>query len=176
MSLLRTRIRLYPSEGDTFWFYGLAAQELEDELALATYRRDLEQALARLHPDLRPLDFAAAGFAMLGDQNRAQELMSRGMTRDCEPLEGPNADNCVAWYLAMGGSDLEDALALVTSAVTAEPDRADFQDTLAVVHLVRGEHHLAHEPALLAARLRPDVVYHLWQADRIGRSEGPENR
>ena len=62
------------------------------------------------------------------------------------------------------------------AAVTAEPDRADFQDTLAVVHLVRGEPELAREPALLAARLRPDVVYHLWQADRIGRSTGTAPR
>ncbi len=176
VSLLRTRVRLYPSEGDTLWFYGLAAGELQDDLALETYRVDLEQALARLHPDLRPLDFAAAGFAMLGDQDRAQELMTLGLARDCEALEGPSADNCVAWYQAMGGTELESALARVRSAVAAEPDRADFQDTLAVVHLVRGEDELARPPARLAARLRPDVVYHLWQADRIDRPAAAEKR
>ncbi len=176
VSLLRTRIRLYPSEGDTFWFYGLAASELGDDLALETYRVDLERALERLHPDLRPLDFAAAGYALLGDQDQAEALMNQGLERDCAELEGPSADNCVAWYQAMGGSNLEEALALVTAAVTAEPHRADFQDTLAVVHLVRGEDELARGPARLAARLRPDVVYHLWQADRIDRPTGSEPR
>ncbi len=174
LSFLRTRIRLYPSEGDTFWFYGMAAAELEDDLALDTYRIDLDQALERLHPDLRPLDFAAAGYAMLGDDQRATELMNLGLARDCDGLEGPSADNCVAWYHAMAGSDLESALARATAAVEAEPHRADFRDTLAVVHLVRGESEFARAAAHLAARLRPDVMYHLWQVDRIDRLAGTE--
>jgi tetratricopeptide (TPR) repeat protein len=176
LSLLRTRIRLYPTEGDTFWFYGLAASELDDELALETYRADLEAALARLHPDLRPLDFAAAGFTMLGDHDRAQQLMSLGLARDCSDLVGASADNCVAWYHAMAGGNLDTALKRVTAAIEAEPNRADFQDTLAVVHLVRGEEDLALPAARIAARLAPDVIYHLWQADRIDRAAGSENR
>ncbi len=168
LAYLRTRIRLYPSEGDTFWFYGLATAELREPLALDTYRVDLEQALGRLHPDLRPLDFAAAGYAMLGDSDQARELMEAGLDRDCKDLEGPTADNCVAWYHAMAGAELSTALARSQAAVEAEPDRADFQDTLAVVHLVRGELDEAQRPASAAVRLRPDDIYHLWQADRIG--------
>ncbi len=172
LALLRTRVRLYPSEGDTFWFYGLAASQLQEPLALDTFRVDLEHALERLHPDVQPLDFAAAAYALLGEADRARELMERGMDRDCKDLEGPSADNCIAWYQAMAGAELTTALARSQAAVEAEPARAEFQDTLAVVHLARGEPEQARLPASTAAWLRPDDIYHLWQADRIGREEG----
>lgn len=56
----------------------------------------------------------------------------------------PGAKNDLAWLLAETGADLDRAVTLAQEASRAEPDNADFIDTLGYVYLRKG----LHEPAL----------------------------
>jgi hypothetical protein len=69
--------------------------------------------------------------------------------------------------MALAGQGSEEALELVQQALETEGPRADFLDTLAVVHLVRKEYAQAAEASLQAAELSPERFYHLWQAERM---------
>ena len=163
---LRRRLSLYPSDGETLWFYAMLA--LDDTSVIPTFLADAERAMERLHPEGRPLDFLVASYHLVGAEASAEGLMAEGIERDCEDLEKePSRFNCMAWYQAMGGQHDDDSLELIQKAVDAEANRPDFLDTLAMVYLVRGEFDEAAEAALLAARLNPDRFYHLWQAERI---------
>lgn len=163
---LRLRLSLYPSDGEALWFYAMLAAD--DEGVVATFQADAQRAMARLHPEGRPLDFLMASYRLVGAEGLAEGLMDEGIARDCEDLDREaSRDNCVAWYQAMGGAHDDASLALIQGAVDAEANRPDFLDTLAMVHLVRGELDQAAEAALMAARLNPDRFYHLWQAERI---------
>ena len=122
----------------------------------------------RLHPDMLPLDFAAAVYLLLGEKEQSLKLMAEGIDRDCkDATPEPEKANCEAWYKAMANQDLDTALQLVDAALAEDPHRPDFLDTKAVVHLQRGEIRLAKESAREAVRLSPADVYHLWQLDRI---------
>ncbi len=163
---LRRRLSLYPSDGEALWFYAMLANH--DDGVVTTFLADAERAMGRLHPEGRPLDFLVASYHLVGAESSAEGLMAEGIERDCEDLEEePSRFNCMAWYQAMGGQHSEDSLELIQKALDAEANRPDFLDTLAMVHLVRGEFDEAAEAALLAARLNPDRFYHLWQAERI---------
>ena len=163
---LRTRLALYPSDGEALWFYAMLVAEREELDAAATFERDAAAAMRRLHRESRPLDFLMASLALVGAD--VEGLHDEGVERDCQPIEeGPSQDNCLAWYAAMSGLRDDDSLALIESAVAEEANRSDFLDTLAMVHLARGEHQEAADAALLAARITPDRFYHLWQAERI---------
>jgi len=173
---LRRRLQLYPTDGTSLWFFALLAQELSDgadgDGLMATARSDLDSTWTRLHDENRPLDFLMATARILGDEERVTELLDAGLTRDCEPLgESPDGEaseqNCTAWFLALAGRDLDEATALIEGAVAADPDRSDFLDTLAITRLEAGDSAAAAEAAEEAARLAPDVIYHLWQAQRI---------
>ncbi len=166
LSHLRRRLTLYPSDGEALWFYAMLVAELDEDSSRATFRRDADQAMARLHAEARPLDFLMASLAMAGEDTG--ELRSEGEQRDCAAIEDEaSRNNCMAWYAAMAGSSDDEALDLIQAAVKAEANRADFLDTLAMVHLVRGELDEAAQASLEAAQLSPDRFYHLWQAERI---------
>ncbi len=161
---VRRLLELHPSNGFALWFYRHVA-DCSQELDML--RSDLESAMARLHPDDRPLDFLLAGYLALGEDEQVQALWSEGMQKDCEPLEdGPSRDNCVAWYGAMADQDLDSALELSLRANQQAPHRSDYLDTLAMVHMRRGELEEAQRAALQALRLNPDDIYLLWQVDR----------
>lgn len=165
LALVRRLVQLYPTEGKFLWYYSTL---VTTDAEVATLRADLDAAIGRLHPDLRPLDFLVAAHHALGDEERALALFAEGLERDCAPApEGSGKDNCTAWYLALSGQDLDRALTLVDGALGESGPRADYLDTKAVVHMARGELELAYEAALAAARLMPDDVYMLWQAERI---------
>ena len=169
---LRRELTLYPTDGPALWFYGLTATAGlppgRAELLVETLRHDLDQTWDRLHPENRPLDFMMAVAHLLGDEDRTGELLALGLERDCEAQEeAPSRQNCTAWYYALAGRQLDEAAALIEAAVAAEPMRADFLDTLAVVHLARGEIQAAVEAAERAARRAPGDIYNLWQAERI---------
>jgi len=86
----------------------------------------------------------------------------------CEPMSpGPDRDNCTAWYLALANRRLDDALARIGRALDETGERPDYLDTKAMVHLARQEYAEARRAARHAARLSPDDVYMLWQAERI---------
>jgi len=163
---LRTRLSLYPSDGEAMWFYAMLVSDQEELAAVSTFERDAKAAMGRLHRESQPLDFLMASLALVDAD--IDGLHDRGVARDCAEIdEGPSQDNCLAWYAAMAGEEESHALELIESAVAAESHRSDFLDTLAMVHLAHGDLDAAAEAALLAARITPDRFYHLWQAERI---------
>lgn len=164
LSKLRSLVQLYPLEGKYLWFYAqlLHTQDIE------TFRSDMGRAVERLHPGHRPIDFLVGAATLLGDEERAQSLMQEGIDRDCS-FDGhqPSIDNCVAWYWTLANHRLDDALDRVMGALDSDGNRSEYLDTLAMVHLARGELQEAHDAALSAARLSPEDPYMLWQAERL---------
>jgi uncharacterized protein HemY len=133
-----------------------------------TFKVDMDDAMGRLHREDRPLDYLVHAYHLLGDQPTALDLMRQGLERDCEKEPDPaSKENCEAWYYAMAGTEPDKALQLIDHALATEGDRSDFLDTKAMVHLSRGEYDKARDSAVAAARLSPDEVYMLWQAERI---------
>lgn len=163
MAHLRKLLQLYPFGGEFLWFYSLL---LDDEREAETFRQDMQRAMGRLHPDRRPLDFLVAAHRALGEDHEALSLMRRGMDRHCDALDGPERENCRAWFRAMAGHQLDHALDDIDRALAAEGPRSDFLDTKAMVHLARGELVQAHAAAREAAKLSPEDVYMLWQVER----------
>ena len=169
MARIRRLIQLYPSVGPFLWFYSTLVEE-EDR---GTFRHDLAAAMERLHPRHRPVDFLMAAHRSLGDGDIVKQLRDTGIERDCEATTSTTSrDNCLAWYWALSGYQTEAALRRIERALDSEGARSDFLDTKAMVHLARGELEAAYEAALAAARLSPDDIYMLWQAERIGEMSG----
>ncbi len=165
MAHIRKLLELYPGGGPYLWFYAML---LESELDTETFRLDLRRAMSRLHPHSRPFDFLVAAHAILGDEPQVDRWLAEGLAQHCEPMAtGPEQDNCTAWYLALASRRLDDALVRIDRALDKTGERADFLDTKAMVHLAREEYDEARRAARRAARLSPDDVYMLWQAERI---------
>ncbi len=161
----RRLLEVLPSSGFAIWFYQHLVQGPAE---LGTFERDLEVAMARLHPNDRPLDFLMAAYLRLGQPEQALALLPQGLERDCEPLDpGSSRSNCQAWYRAMAGVELEQALQDSLEANHESPHRSDYLDTLAMVHWRRGELEQAVETATLARRHSPSDVYLAWQAERF---------
>ena len=172
-SHLRQRLQLYPSDGFALWAYGLLVTDNPD--FRDTFHADMERAMGRLHPGSRPLDFQAAGLHLLGRGAEAGEAVAKGLERDCAAAEEEASRlNCVAWYHAMANLELERSLGQVQSALEMDPDRSDFLDTLAVLRLANGDKEGALESARRAALLSPDMLYHLWQFERIRKLQAEE--
>jgi Flp pilus assembly protein TadD len=100
-------------------------------------------------------------------------LMEEGRRRDCGESSTPGTNktisqsNCQAWYQALAHTELEQARELIDAALLAEPHRAEYLDTLAVVLEAQGEMDGARRAAHQAAQIVPDDVYLLWQAYRL---------
>ncbi|MFT5583681.1 MAG: Flp pilus assembly protein TadD [Cognaticolwellia sp.] len=166
LAYLRQQLSYYPSDGEALWFYATLVSDLSD--FEPTFRADLERAMGRLHPEGRPVDFLAAAWGLLGEPEKAEDLLLGRVESDCLVLKQESSQqNCKAWYMAMAGQGSDEALELVQEALAAEGPRADFLDTLAVVHLVRKEYAQAAQAAQQAAELAPERFYHLWQAERM---------
>lgn len=165
MAHVRKLLQHYPFGGHLLWFY---AQLLETDGDRSTFRADMDHAMARLHPDARPFDFLVAANRILGDEAQTLAYREQGLAEHCAIMKaGPSAENCRAWYDALAGVDLDKALERIDHALAEEGDRSDFLDTKAMVHLARHEPEQAKSAALQAARMSPDDVYMLWQAERI---------
>jgi len=165
MAHIRKLLQLYPFAGEFLWFYALL---IEDPEEAATFRRDMADAMGRLHPGRRPVDFLVAAHHALGDQEQAIALMQEGVTSQCEDLEeSASRDNCLAWFYSLAGVHLDEALTRIDRALAKSGDRPDYLDTKAMVHLSRREYGPAYDAAVSAARLSPDDVYMLWQAERL---------
>jgi tetratricopeptide (TPR) repeat protein len=167
---VRKLLKLYPGGGTVLWFYAML---LESDADKEMFRADLDAAMARLHPDMRPFDFLVASHHILGDEDDVKRMFDVGKRAHCDPMPpSPEHDNCMAWYEALAHVDLDDALRRIDSALEKSGDRPDFLDTKAMVHLARGESESAVASALEAARLSPDDVYMVWQAERIAEIAG----
>ena len=166
MAHVRKLLQLYPFGGEFLWFYSLLI-EAPDEAE--TFRRDMSDAMARLHPQRRPVDFLVAAHHALGDQDQALALMREGVESQCAPIEDDAShDNCLAWFYSLAGVHGDEALMRIERALAQTGDRPDYLDTKAMVHLARREFPQAHQAAVAAARMSPDDVYMLWQAERLG--------
>lgn len=164
IATLRQLLNAYPLGGQAMWLYGLVASP-EDE---GTLLADLDKAIARLHPDMRPLDFVGAAAMAIGETERAHAALAEGRARDCAPLRrGVERDNCEAWYLALGLEDLDGAQARIDRALKAEPRNTAWLDTAGVVARARGEVDVALKYATDAAWLDPWDPYLLWQRERL---------
>ena len=162
---VRKLLQLYPGGGPYLWFYSMLV-ESEDEIEM--FRADLDAAMHRLHPFTKPFDFLVGAHRVLEDQASVNRWLEEGLEAHCEPMRRhPNKDNCMAWYYAMAGMRPDAALRHIDQALEKTGERADFLDTKAMVHLSRGEFQQAETAANAAARLSPDDVYMLWQAERI---------
>ncbi len=166
MAHVRKLLRLYPYRGEFLWFYAMLVQGEQDA---DTFRSDMQGAMARLHPGMQPIDFQVAAHHTIGEDDLAAELMQRGVDDMCSalPESSTDYDNCLAWFYALAGVRPDDALRRIERAIDQTGERSDYLDTKAMVHLSRGELELATESAWAAARLSPDDVYMLWQAERI---------
>jgi tetratricopeptide (TPR) repeat protein len=165
MAHIRKLLKLYPGGGPYLWFYAML---VEGEGDRETFRVDVDSAMERLHPGHRPLDFLVAAHRALGDQQALRTALDEGLEAHCAPMpESPDRDNCYAWYYALAGVELDQALARIERALALSGERSDFLDTRAMVHLARKEFDQALTAAHGAARLAPDDVYMLWQAERI---------
>lgn len=165
ISHIRELLHLYPAGGPYLWFYAMLLETPQEQ---EMYRSDLQAAMDRLHPFTLPYDFLVGAHRALDDPEQASKWLERGLEAHCDPMPAaPTRDNCVAWYFAMSGTKLDAALKHIDQALRDGGDSAAFLDTKAMVHLSRGEFDLAESAALAAARLSPDDVYMLWQAERI---------
>lgn len=164
ITTLRDLLNAYPMGGQAIWLYGLVAGK-ED---VGTYLADVDRALGRLHPDMKPLDFVGAGMRALGEADRARTALAEGRKRDCDTLKrGADRDNCEAWYLALGGDDLDGAQRRIDAALAKEPKNAAYLDTAMNVALARGDRTAALRFATEAAWLAPWDPYLLWQRGRL---------
>ncbi len=165
MTHLRKLLQLYPFGGTILWFY---AQLCESEGDRETLERDMAEAFARLHPGDVPRDFEIAVLHRLGDKERTRHRLDAAREELCGPIgSSAEADNCVAWLLALAHEDLDEAAQRIARALTSSGPRSDFLDTAAMVHFARGDLDHAAERAREAASLAPSDVYMLWQAERL---------
>jgi tetratricopeptide (TPR) repeat protein len=168
---LRRLLNLNPSLGYAQWLYTSVTDDQVREQLVAS---DLNRAQQRLHPGDEPLDFLAAAWNSLGDLERSNKLMERGLERDCGRANAETSQqNCVAWYQAMGFHELTEARGLIEKALISEPNRPEFMDTMAVVLEAQGELSAARAMAWQAALHSPDDVYLFMQALRLGEPGHP---
>lgn len=168
---LRRLLNLNPSLGYAQWLYTSVTDDQVREQLVAS---DLNRAQQRLHPGDEPLDFLAAAWNSLGDLERSNKLMERGLERDCGRANAERSQqNCVAWYQAMGFHELTEARGLIEKALISEPNRPEFMDTMAVVLEAQGELSAARAMAWQAALHSPDDVYLFMQALRLGEPGHP---
>lgn len=161
----RRLLELHPAGGVATWMYARQVVGTESE---ALFRRDADRALSRLHPGDGPLDFLAASYHLLAEDDRSDALMQAGRGRDCSVArEVASRSNCEAWYRALAGRELPEARAAIDAALVDHPHRTEFLDTKAVVLEAQGELGAARDAAWHAASLAPDDVYLLWQAARL---------
>jgi len=162
---VRRLLELYPLSGFSLWFYTALAQTPEERAML---KADLERAVSRVHREDVPRDFAMHAWRVLGETQKAKDLLAEGLQEDCATLDKPPSKaNCEAWYSGLAGVDLDRALDLSRQANVAAPNRSDYLDTLALLLHERGDLDGALEKATMAARLSSEDIYLLWQVDRL---------
>ncbi|MCB9663555.1 MAG: aspartyl protease family protein [Alphaproteobacteria bacterium] len=175
LALARAATLADPTDGLALRVYAALASPAD----LPTLDADLARVLERSHPSLRPLDALAAAAARLGDTSRAAAWRAEGVARDCAGHDA-DADNCRAWYAACAGIDLDTALADVRRALARGGTTASRLDTLAAVHVARGEAQEALAPAQEAVRRAPGHAAIRWTwawiARRLGATPAAEVR
>jgi tetratricopeptide (TPR) repeat protein len=151
---------LVKAPGDSLTFTSLG----DAYVAAGDSRSAIQQYEAALKADRS--NVAAA--LRLGDRWHAAGQTARALEYYRAALsaapEDPIASNNVAWLLAEDGKQLDEALRLATTAVTASSTYVDAYDTKGWIHFRRGEFKQAIESLKKAKELskgRPDISAHL---------------
>ena len=163
-----------PQDGDYFIFVGdLYQRKGQMDLAIASFQN--AQRLAPNDP-VAP-DHMASAFAQM---ERYAEAI--GAERQSFKLraDSPAVMNSLAWYLAMAGTNLDEAAKFARQAVEKEPGNPSFADTLGMVYLKSRKLNEAQQffqGAVRKASEQPDLP----QAPRLGMdptraSPGSQNR
>jgi Flp pilus assembly protein TadD len=161
----RRLMELYPNGGVAPWFY---ASQVKGTPQAELWKMDATRAVGRLHPGDGALDFYGAGWHHVGEPATAHRLIDTGRARDCKRArEETSRANCEAWYSALRRDALNEARKQVEGALAVHPSRSEYLDTLAMVAEAQGDLASAQSAALKAARLSPDDIYLLWQAERL---------
>ncbi|MEC9391046.1 MAG: aspartyl protease family protein [Myxococcota bacterium] len=165
MTHLRNMIANDPVQGFPQWLYAQVA-DTDDRLILAAH--DLRTAQARVSADRAPFDFAAGAWFAVGNTAEAESSWKQGISRDCDRARTEQSrDNCLAWYQVLIGKDLADAEAKVRSALSLDPNRSEYLDTLAMVLEAQGRASEARDASWKAALQQPGDVYLIAQALRL---------
>lgn len=153
----------------------VAAREARN-LDLATVYLDrLERITTEESEGIRPIDVIAERAILAERRNNIPE-MERHFRRVLE-LDPNNhfAMNYMAYTFADRGIRLDEALDLITRAITFEPENSAYLDTLGWVHYMRGEFAKAYEFISKAAEIGPpheEIFENLGDvADALGRHE-----
>lgn len=169
---LRRMVQTIPKSGYPQWLYARFA-DTSDRRSLAAH--DLKLAEDKVHPSDRPFDFAAGAWAIIGDRDRSQELLQKGLQRDCANARSdPSRDNCTAWYQVLAGASPDEAEALVRGALATQPNRSEYLDTLAMILEAQGRITEARKTSWLAALQQPTDAYLVTQALRLQHAAKPQ--
>ena len=167
MTHLRTMITRDPAQGFPQWLYAQVA-DTDDRVTLAAH--DLRTAGQRIAADRAPYDFAAGAWHAIGDNAEAELNWKAGVSRDCDRARSQQSrDNCMAWYQVLIGRDLAGAEEKVRSALSTDPNRSEYLDTLAMVLEAQGRASEARDASWQAALQQPSDVYLITQALRLNR-------
>lgn len=164
LSQLRRLIVLNPYGGQELWFYALMAKGTEFENLAHS---DINFLREKLYIEDGSLDFFAAAYHILGDEETAKLYFNAGLSRDCETLDGHLKSNCEIWYSSMIGQVSSEQLEIMKSLIKDYPARSDFLDTYAVALGVSGDLDSARDASFQAALRDPSDIYMLWQIEAI---------
>ena len=160
IAYLRSELRQNPLGSSSLLFIAqLAGSE--------TYRPIIEQSILEfdsLKDSPRgSLDFLAAAYWELGEQDKALALAQQGKVRDCQDQDKDMQQNCTSWYDALVHQDLNKNIIAMNRIVKENPGRSDYIDTLSVLYRANGENEEAYKLAKRAVILSGADPYMMWQ-------------
>lgn len=157
---LRAELRQNPLGSSSLWFLARLAKD-------SPYEKTIRQSIAELDSleasSRGALDFLAAAYWELGEEEKAVKLATIGKNRDCSNDDLDMQKNCIAWYDALVHKDLEQNISIMKEIVWRNPGRSDYIDTLSVLHRANGSASKAHELAMKAVLLSGADSYMVWQ-------------
>lgn len=144
-----------PDRWDDYHYLGLAYEALGrlDEAAASLSRlAELNPKYASVHNNLGNV---------LHKQGRTKEAINAFSTALLGNPSDPVLMNNLAWALAREVYSLDLALKLARAATKADPGEPEYLDTLAEVHLARGEPEAAAKAMAQAVRVSDEADYYL---------------
>ena len=157
---LRMELQQNPLGSSALWFL---ARLSTDSPYQETIKATIQEFDSLKDSSRGALDFLAAAYWELGEEEKAVELATIGKNRDCANENLDMLNNCIAWYDALVHKDLEKNLDMMTTIVQENPGRSDYIDTLSVLYRANGEQRKAFILAKEAMLLSGADPYMIWQ-------------